>query len=702
MAQSEPHHAQISIGISSLRCSAGFVTSDGRAFTLESAQGQVGSCDYAWTSRRIDDGVEVRLRLENLSFDAVFLRRIDILRMQFAGVVARARMTGFQSWSLATSLTAIGDWMRERPIEPPMLRPAIGDEDGVVVPWMTIVEVDGNLILIGAVECKHHVTTVTLGIDENVCASAQLEDHVLQSGECVESDAVWIIHGVDEAALLDRYANEVARRMHARVPTAPVTGWCSWYSAYTAISEADVLRQLAWLKENRAWCPLKMVQIDHGYETVIGDWLSPTERFPRGLRFVADAIREAGFVAGLWVSPFMVGETSSVAREHPEWLLRDHSGAPVLAVQAWGNNYALDVSQPEVLAWLRHVFRTVAFDWGFEYLKLDFLYAGCMPGVRKVSSMEAYRAALSAIREEVGDCFLLGCGAPLLPSVGLVDAMRVSPDAGSEWVSPDGQRTSPARLNAIRSNLAHAWMHARWWTNDPDCLLDLRGGLSANPEGLLDVRAGALSANPDGLIDVRAGALPADRAVVAMSGGMVVLGDDLSTLDAREVARWLPPSGVAASAVGPVNEGLPSTLVWQRGDMFVVAMFNWTDIATEMTFKPLNDNSYHLFDCWTGEHFGPLQGTAPIGVCEGRCARVLRYVDDRGRPQVVGSTLHILGGALEISDERWDGDTLTVSLTLPGRHDGEVAVYFPDVGLIRFTVTLNESLTLVCPPPRRT
>ena len=51
---------------------------------------------------------------------------------------------------------------------------------------------------------------------------------------------------------------------------------------------------------------------------------------------------------------------------------------------------------------------------------------------------------------------------------------------------------------------------------------------------------------------------------------------------------------------------------------------------------------------------------------------------DLGRPQLVGSTLHLLGGAVELAGVEWSGDTLLVALDCPGEHEGTLVVYVPD------------------------
>lgn len=115
----------------------------------------------------------------------------------------------------------------------------------------------------------------------------------------------------------------------------------------------------------------------------------------------------------------------------------------------------------DVLAGLR--------DLGVEYAKLDFLYAGAVPGPRRddVTPVAAYRSGLELVRRVLGeDAYLLGCGAPLLPSVGLVDAMRVSPDTFHEG-GEDGSHGLRGRMSLE----ARAWQDGRLWTTDPDCLV---------------------------------------------------------------------------------------------------------------------------------------------------------------------------------------------------------------------------------------
>ena len=109
-------------------------------------------------------------------------------------------------------------------------------------------------------------------------------------------------------------------------------------------------------------------------------------------------------------------------------------------------------------------------DLGVDYFKLDFLYGGAVPGRAARGRGPAWRptaSGLALVREAVGpDVYLVGCGAPLLPSVGLVDAMRVSPDTFHE-----GGEDGSAGLRGLMPLAARAWQQGRFWVNDPDCLV---------------------------------------------------------------------------------------------------------------------------------------------------------------------------------------------------------------------------------------
>ena len=100
------------------------------------------------------------------------------------------------------------------------------------------------------------------------------------------------------------------------------------------------------------------------------------------------------------------------------------------------------------------------------------------------------------------EAILLGCGAPILPSVGGVDAMRVGPDIAARYEPPDGHPTLPSQRNATRNTMARAWQQGRFWLNDPDCLM-VRPGVERRAEWAATVeRFGGLRSSGDAIAEL--------------------------------------------------------------------------------------------------------------------------------------------------------------------------------------------------------
>ncbi|MFN8414612.1 MAG: hypothetical protein U0Z26_19700, partial [Anaerolineales bacterium] len=104
--------------------------------------------------------------------------------------------------------------------------------------------------------------------------------------------------------------------------------------------------------------------------------------------------------------------------------------------------------------------------WGFDYLKLDFLYGGALKGKRHVDMPReaAYRQSLQLMREAMGlDAYFLTCGTPILPAIGVCDAIRIGPDVSHEWEKYRDavllyNPATPATKNAIRTCIHRYWL----------------------------------------------------------------------------------------------------------------------------------------------------------------------------------------------------------------------------------------------------
>jgi alpha-galactosidase len=331
-------------------------------------------------------------------------------------------------------------------------------------------------------------------------------DAELAPGASRTLDRARVALGLDAGALLEAHAEAHGRLADARTSSPFVSGWCSWYHFFQGVTEDDLLRNLEALVAARDELPIEMVQLDDGYQRAVGDWLETNEKFPRGIDAVAQEIRAAGFVPGLWTAPFCAVEASRFFAEHRDWLLRGDKGPQRgLHHPGWSRDgavYILDASRPEVPGHLEALCRELV-ERGFRFLKLDFLYVGAMQAVAHDASLgraERLRRGLDALRRGAGEeVFLLGCGCPLGAAVGVVDGMRIGPDVAPTWTLaaeaavPGLEESLPATRSAVRSILARVWMHRRLWVNDPDGVGD-RGQRRGTP--LLRRRPAALGGAP--------------------------------------------------------------------------------------------------------------------------------------------------------------------------------------------------------------
>jgi alpha-galactosidase len=493
-----------------------------------------------------------------------------------------------------------------------------------------------------------------------LAAAVLLDDLLLPPGASVALPPLVLGLGAP-AELLRRYADAVGAALRARAAhRPPPTGWSSWYYYFTGVDEAAVKQNIGAATRLRASLPLDLIQIDDGYQEAVGDWLSVNDKFPGGMAPLAARIRDAGMRPGIWLAPFTVGANSTLAREHPDWLVHDASGRPVFAGHNWDTTiYGLDTTHPGAREWLRTVISTLVRDWGYDYLKLDFLATAAVRGQRYDASAtraSALRDGLRLIRETAGeDVLLLGCGCPLVSAVGIVDAMRIGPDSAPYWQPrymklplPFGTGHSLPHLHgALRNTLTRAWMAPAWWVNDPDCLL---------------VRERHSELTEDEVL--------AFATAVGLTGSMVVVSDRLADLSPERLAivqRLVPPLPERALPADVFGFNLPervqARIVRPWGEWLLIGLFNGTRIEREMPVSwgalGLAAGMYHAVEFWSGAYLGcSAVGVTPRVAPHGVAALTIRR--DTGAPLLLSSSFHIGQGAVEIATWSYDTTSRTV------------------------------------------
>ena len=282
-------------------------------------------------------------------------------------------------------------------------------------------------------------------------------------------DIVRVVGGYDE--VFDKYF--AAMGLPAKKRIDRLTGYTSWYNYFQKIDENIILRDLKGL--SRASESVNIFQIDDGYEPFVGDWLDYNGKdFPNGMKTIADAVHREGYLAGIWLAPFNVQRGKSrILKEHPDWLIRNPDGKPQLGCVAWGGAYTLDIYNSEVREHLKKVFDTVLNDWGYDMVKLDFLYSQCRTQRDNKTRGTIMCEAMDFLRECVGDKLILGCGVPLGPAFGVVDACRISCDVdlsygGKFYNSMSINNELPSAQNAINNSMFRRHLNGRAFLNDPD------------------------------------------------------------------------------------------------------------------------------------------------------------------------------------------------------------------------------------------
>ncbi|MEJ2266490.1 MAG: alpha-galactosidase [Anaerolineales bacterium] len=524
----------------------------------------------------------------------------------------------------------------------------------------------------------------------------------LDPGQQIETDwaCLYFFH-LDTHDPLAPYLEAVGREHGLNADFAPPdqipTGWCSWYHFFREVKAEDIRANLKALGARRPDLPVKIVQIDDGYESRVGDWSDFRPGFPRGVAPLAAEIRQEGFTPGLWLAPFLVHPRSRLANDHPDWLLRGRWGRPANAGRLWDAFHtALDLTNPDALAYVSDLVHTAANEWGFPFLKLDFLYAGALPGRFKDprrTRAQALRQGLEAVRSAAGErTYLLGCGCPLGPAIGLVDAMRIGPDVDHHWEPPfkgvmrffKNEPDIPSARNAIHNSLTRAHLQQRWWINDPDCLL-LRSGTTRQGKPALT------------LAEIQSLAT-----VVAMSGGLMLLSDHLPELPPerlRIAEVMLPVIGQRPHVLDWFDSPTPSRLQIDLhaaiGSWHLLALFNWEDKPQDLAIRAEDfyldpQVAYIAREFWSGRVVRiPAQGDAS------EAAVLLEGVPAHGvvllaaqpfrayHPLYLGSDLHISQG-LEVKRWKWESGSssgksgrLSLQLERPGKARGRIEVWLP-------------------------
>lgn len=335
--------------------------------------------------------------------------------------------------------------------------------------------IDEKVELVGSLNERTGYTVFYADMRENVFVAKKDVEGLTIASDYRLFDLVRCQGGYDK--VFDEYFALYPRKNTGRVDH--LAGYTSWYNYYQNINEEIILRDLNGLK--RAGDSANIFQIDDGYETKVGDWDIDEKKFPNGLKPIVDKIHEQGLKAGLWFAPFAAQFNADIVKTHPDWLVGDKHNRKLVSGAAWGGFFALDFEKEEVRDYIKAYFDKVFDEWGFDMVKLDFLYAAAILPRNNKTRGQLMCEAMDFLRECCRDKIILGCGVPLAPAFGVVDACRISCDVENTfkekfYVKVTNQEIISAKMAMVNS-VYRRHLNGRIWANDPDVFFLRDGGM---------------------------------------------------------------------------------------------------------------------------------------------------------------------------------------------------------------------------------
>ena len=559
------------------------------------------------------NGTECRLSLTNSSKQAVYLDKIAVLKMdmpfnadtrvygegynklsQYEGTVRSVKMIG-----------SFGDFQHYK------LSVPAGFQQ--VYNMIRFSPSNGEDLLMGFTSCNRF--NGEFWFDEK-----QLQVVLNLEGVEIPAEATIALEtffaGTGRRAELEEQFAGAVQKNHPMLRTAEIpTGWCSWLVYGPDVTAQNIYDNLEAIKKRGL--NLKYIQLDDGYQPYMGDWLSTTDAFGGGIKKLCLNIKEQGFEPAIWVAPFIAEKESELFRTHPDWFVRDFDGQPLpsdrVSFGGWrcAPWYMLDATNPGARQYLTHVFRTMREEWKVKYFKLDANMWGALPFGRRFEKnrtcVEAYRMGMKAILEGAGeDSFLLGCNAPMWPSLGAVHGMRITNDNGRNF-------KIFARL--AKEGFSRNWQHNRFWINDPDTVV-LR-----NEDRVVLDPAGNPAVVSTGLTRKE---FLFNAAYTLASGGMVLSSDDITKFTEQNVMdlkRLLPPKGVAA--VFETDDYSVGRITLE--DEQIICVFNFDDFECDYPIGITKEAE--VIDFWSGENLGIWDEKVHTVHLAGHSALVLRVLN---------------------------------------------------------------------------
>ncbi len=174
--------------------------------------------------------------------------------------------------------------------------------------------------------------------------------------------------GGNSRILHDFYRDRLINKKFVYKPRPVVMN--SWESVYMDYDEEKLFQIIDGIKD----IGIDTFVLDDGWfgnrnddKSSLGDWYANAQKFPNGLKPVADYVHKSGLKFGLWFEPEMISKKSDLYIRHPDWALHVEGLKPCNG----RNQYVLDLTRDEICDYIVETISAVIEENGVDYIKWD-------------------------------------------------------------------------------------------------------------------------------------------------------------------------------------------------------------------------------------------------------------------------------------------------------------------------------------------
>jgi autotransporter-associated beta strand protein len=415
---------------------------------------------------------------------------------------------------------------------------------------------------------------------------ADVMPHGYVSGNTISSPTMFVGFGADWRVTMQNYAAENTNFVPRLAWTNGVPfGWNSWGVIQQYISYTDAIAVSDYFYVNLMHANFS----DNGtvYINLDSFWnnLSSSQ-----LQSFVNHVHAHGQKAGIYFGPFVIflatnqitntfiqGSTNTWV--YGDAILKDSSGNYEMS----DGGYDLDPTHPGTKDMINY-FINLYTNWGFDYIKMDFLSHGTFEGVHYdtnvTTGIEAYNQGMQYVLNAInGRMFISESIAPLFPYQ----------YAHSRRISCDAQNSLIANTAYVMNSTSYGWwLDNLYQFNDPDVMVFNGYGATTNE-------------NQSRLISGAVTGLMLDGDALTNSSAQNNVQQLLTNQAINNVARvgqtFTPVEG---------NTGTSAVNIFarQNGTTWCIAVFNYTSKATNETVNlsraGLPSGSYNATNLWDG------------------------------------------------------------------------------------------------------